>query len=317
MTQSNVTDTTLLIVGALHVDEVATVQGPFVLAASNPVSWQRSTGGVAANVARAAQRVYKQNTPHKYVNFHAAVGADATGASIAQCIEGLGVSLHAHCIQGRSTGRYSVVMDEAGELLMGLADVSVAEYLQAEHVLPHLDAVGNGFLFMDANLSAQCIDRLIMYAAQHLMPVAMVCVSPSKALKLPPHAQQIDLIFCNRREALAMAIDIGLIPAGISAENVCASHLAELLGKIGFSSYVLTDGSQVVHICENGQSRPLEVPAVSVSNNVNGAGDALAGATLAAMSRGLSLFTAVSDYGLPIAADVLTGRHLPPSLDYS
>lgn len=317
MTHSNVTDTTLLIVGALHVDEVATVQGPFVLSASNPVTWQRSTGGVAANVARAAQRVYEQNTPHKCVNFHAAVGADTTGASIAQCIEGLGVSLHAHRIQGCSTGRYSVVMDEAGELLMGLADVTVAEYLQAEQVLSHLDADGKGFLFMDANLSAQCIDRLIKYAEQHMMPMAMVCVSPSKALKLLRHAQQIDLIFCNRREAMAMAMDTGLIPAGTSAENVCASHLAELLGKIGFSSYVLTDGNQAVHICENSQSRPIDVPAVSVLNNVNGAGDALAGATLAAMSRGISLFNAVSEYGLPIAEDVLTGKHLPPSLDYS
>lgn len=290
------------------------MQGNFVSNASNSVKWQRYAGGVAANVARAAQRIYDIHIPGKKVDFHTAVGVDVAGDCIVQCIADLGLSLHTHRIEGQTTGRYSVVLDKYGELLIGLADVSIVEYLKAEQILSYLDTDRHGLLFMDANLSTGCINRLIDKAKQHSMLVAMVCVSPLKALKLLRHVHQIDLIFCNRREALAMAIETKLISEDTGADEATAAHLADLLGAIGFTSYVLTDGRQPVFICEYGELSRIAVPSISMSHNVNGAGDALAGATLAAMTLDISLSTAVSDYGLPMAAEVLIGKHLPPAM---
>jgi len=309
MPDSTNTPHSLLIAGAMHVDEVATAQGKIIPAASNPVVWRRYVGGVAANAARAAQSLFKAKDSGGCVCLHAALGDDNTAQLLIASLQNEGVQISPQIIQRQATGRYSVLVDESGQMVLGLADAQLAEQLQAKPLLATVDSASAGTLLLDANLSYACIEALIESAGKLSMPVVALTVSPAKAVKFLPWADKLDLLFCNRREALAIASH--LLPETHNSDELPLSKLAEVLVDIGFQDFVLTDAAAALLVRCQGVLTSVPVPPVVVDHNVNGAGDTLAGATMAAVAMGFSLEHAVSEFGLRMAADVLEGRRLP------
>lgn len=297
------------VAGALHVDEVATVQGAYLPQASNQVRWQRSVGGVGSNAARAAQNVLSDISSGTLC-LHAAVGVDHAGQQLIAAMEARGLHIAAQQITDNPTGRYSAVISETGELLLGLADVQLAEQLQAAPIISMLQNDGFDGLLLDANLSPDCLRVLVAAAADLPTRLAAMTVSPTKALKLLPIARQIPLLFCNRREAMAMAIEAGLIKDAGSTSRPTLPQLMDTLVQSGFNDCVLTDGGAPLIIRYQGTNTMLAIPPTTMLQNVNGAGDALAGASFAAMAAGCSLPEAVEGYGLAHAASVLSGKSL-------
>lgn len=292
-------------------DEVATVQGRYIPAASNPVLWKRYIGGVGCNVARAAQTILSRNPSNGSVRFHAALGEDHAGQTLFDRLQSDELLLEPQYITGCSTGRYSVVVDQSGQLVLGLADVQLAERLQATAILPRLKPEMTTTLVLDANLSPACIAALAETAQNACVPVIALAVSPSKALRLLPLADKIDLLFCNRREAQALVVASDRLTDPSVAEQLSLHELAEALVTSGFRDFVVTDAADaLVIMCKNTVTR-VPVPPIQIKHNVNGAGDALAGATIAAWVMGKPLHKAVTDYGLELAAGVLSGRRLP------
>jgi len=304
----------LHIVGALHIDEVATVQGSFVPAASNPVLWKRYAGGVGCNVARAVNTILRSEAADISVRFHTALGDDSHGQILVDRLQTDGLSVNPYIIEGHSTGRYSVVVDESGQLILGLADVQLAEQLQASRLLSELNTGTNTSLLLDANLSQACIRGLMEAACRASMNVTALTVSPSKAVRLLPWADKIDLLFCNRREAQALLIASGQSPEKTAVEQLPLKELADALLTLGFVSFVLTDAAETILVMYQNVLIRVPVPPVKISHNVNGAGDALAGASVAGWLMGLPLERAVTDLGLALAADVLSGKRLPLSI---
>ncbi|MFK7993868.1 MAG: PfkB family carbohydrate kinase [Granulosicoccus sp.] len=301
----------LRIVGALHIDEVATVQGTFVAAASNPVAWQRYVGGVGSNAARAAQTIFNIKAAGNSVGFHAMLGDDNAAISLVDSLRGEGVQVVPQFAKDQATGRYSVVVDESGNMVLGLADVQLAEFLQAETILTSLNSELTSILLVDANLSPDCLQTLIQTACLSSIPVAALTVSPSKAERLLPWADKIDVLFCNRREAQALITHSNRLQASKQCEPASIQEMADALVELGFNDFVLTDSASPLMIrCQNAFTQ-VQVPPVTINHNVNGAGDTLAGASIAALTLGLPLEQAVSEYGLGLAADVLKGKRLP------
>jgi len=296
----------LNIIGAIHVDDIATPSSALVPYASNPVSWEQRLGGVAANAACAAARyaaTIVDNTAWTLsVSLTAAVGDDATASSLHKTLETLGVQAKFHAIAGTATGKYSAVMTQEGELFIGLADVSVAESLSGSDAIGLLETgidLERSVLLIDANLSAQCLARLVDWTTHHSIPCAAMSVSPVKSQRLLPLAPKIDVLFCNRREALA------LNPA--LKETASLEQLADALISCNFQRFVLTDGNHPLIIHDSAGRFSLAVPATNITRNVNGAGDALAGASTAAWANGHTLFDAVQQFGLPQARAVVEG----------
>lgn len=296
------------VAGALHVDEVATLQGAFTPQASNQVEWRRSVGGVGSNAARAARNVLR-DIDSGTLCLHAAVGVDHVAQALIAVMESQGVNIAAQKNVDNPTGRYSAVISETGELLLGLADVQLAEQLQAAPIISMLQHDGFDGLLLDANLSTDCLCAL---AATVDLPtrLAAMTVSPSKALKLLPIARQIPLLFCNRREATAMAIESGLIRNTGSRSQPALPQLMDALVEMGFNDCVLTDGGEPLIVRYQGTNSMLAIPPATMAYNVNGAGDALAGASFAAIVAGYSLPEAVEGYGLAQAVSVLGGNSL-------
>ena len=292
----------LVVVGALHVDELLWPLGTLAPRASNPVRRERRAGGVGANVARAAAGAGSRD-----VVLVAALGDDGDAAWLRAELAADGVDVVARVVEGCASGRYTVVHDEGGELFVGLAETGLAEALGAADVRTRLPGAFAA-LVLDANLGADCIGALLNGArsGDAGAPRVGLAVSPAKARRLVPGLASLDLLFCNRREAAAL----GGLDVGAPVES-----LADALGAVGAARFVLSDGAAAVLVqAPEGRVR-VPVPTVAVAGSVNGAGDALAGATLARWLDGVALVDAVRDAGLPAAAGIVRCDAVAPSFN--
>lgn len=296
----------MLVIGAVHLDDIAQPIHLLVPQASNPVTWTQRVGGVAANAACAAARILEAPSS-EYVAILAAVGDDATAYQLKQTLHNAGVGTQLHVFPGEQTGRYTAVMTEQGELHIGLADVSLAERLgeSYKHQVPELHNFNA--VLIDANLSKDYLARIANHTNQQGLSLAAMSVSPVKTLRILSIAKQIEVLFCNRREALSMV-------SHLSAQ-ASLTELADGLCQAGFTQLVLTDGSLPLLVQDDTQRVQIDVPNVESTHNVNGAGDALAGASFAAWVNGVPLVEAVQDFGLVQAAMVVRGDIQAPQID--
>ena len=293
----------LVCVGALNVDLVFRLAGPVRARASNVATLERRVGGVAANVARAyaAERAGAPVPgPH----------GPAPGGPLLVCAVGDGPAPACEGVEllgverpGAAGSTYAAVLDADGELRLGLAATDVVETLAAGEVRARLGGrLGGrraGAWLVDANLSAACLADL---AGGTREPFAAMAVSPEKARRLAPVASRVDCLFCNRREAVALT--------GTDADAPLDA-LARALRERGWRRAVLTDGPAPLIVVEPDGTTVLDVPRAPGAGDgpgVNGAGDALAGATLVHWLAGVPLADAVARAGLPAAA-----RHLAPT----
>ena len=290
----------MLVIGAVHLDDIAQPECPLVSKASNPVTWTQRIGGVGANAACAAARVLCLPTDIK-VEIVAAVGSDATASQLKQALYKAGVGTRLIEFKDAATGRYTAIMNDDGELYIGLADVSLAERLgeSTDHRIatPHASHA----VLVDANLSQSYLQTIASQTSESNLPLAAMSVSPAKSLRLLGIAKQIDVLFCNRREALSMNPQL---PATTSLDD-----LADGLAQAGFTQIVLTDGSSPLLIQDNVQRLLVNVPGIESTRTVNGAGDALAGASFAAWVNGMNLIQAVQEVGLAQAAMIVSADH--------
>lgn len=295
-------------IGALHVDELVHPLRELVPRASNPVRREHRAGGVAANVARSARRRARASADAgREVVLVTALGDDADGEWLRATLRDEGVDCRARRLADRPSGRYTVVHDARGELHLGLADTGIVETLSATSVRAALDELRPAALVLDANLSGDCLGELLggRPAAPGDDPLAGVprvamAVSPDKAARLTGRLGRIELLFCNRREAAALT---GL---GVDAP---LDALSDALGALGTRRLVLSDGAAPLLVRDGERRTRIAVPPVTGALvSVNGAGDALAGATLVQLLAGGDLAAAVRESGLPAAREILLGR---------
>lgn len=293
----------VLMIGGLLLDDIAIPDHSLKPASSNPVKWQHKLGGVAANVARVAVRQLN-------VHFIASIGDDNTGDRLSIAIQQAQFShtLTAELIirTGHHSDKYTAILQPDGELYLGLADAQLTACITWHEIVSRLPENKPDGVVLDANLSETCIADLLHSLNAHYaahIPVFGLAVSPSKALRYLPMAEKLDVLFCNRREAAA------LTEQDWQTE---LTQLADAMLMLRFQSFVITDGDQPMLVQAKQKRDMIAVPSVQISRNVNGAGDALAGATIASMITGQSLANAAQHAGLSAAREVLTGKSEPP-----
>ncbi len=298
-----------MIVGALHVDDIATSQQGLIPRASNPVSRHQRVGGVAANAAVAAVSFGScgNSKASQYIALAAAIGTDAVATQLESTLRQIGVLPCLQYLPGCTTGRYIAVLEPDGELYIGLSDVALAESLDATKVPLHTEEYTYQAILMDANLSEHCLKILSRLASAAGITQAAMSVSPAKSTRLLSMASSLDLLFCNRREAIALAAAEFSVDAHID-------QLADALLDRGFNQFVLTDATSPVVVHSQQNRHYVPVPRLESASSVNGAGDALAGATFSAWCAGTELTDAVCRFGLPQAARVVMGEHVPTAL---
>lgn len=243
--------------------------------------------------------------PH--VAFAAAIGTDAVATQLENTLLEAGIQPCLQYLQGCMTGRYIAVLEPDGELYIGLSDVALAESLDATRVPLRTEQYTCQALLMDANLSQHCLNTLSQLASAAGIIQAAMSVSPAKTMRLLGMASSLDLLFCNRREAIALAAADFPVDAPVD-------QLADALLDRGFRQFVLTDATSPVVVHTQDTRHYVPVPELDSASSVNGAGDALAGATFAAWCAGTELADAVQSFGLPLAARVVMGEYVATAL---
>ncbi|WAP68345.1 PfkB family carbohydrate kinase [Jiella pelagia] len=188
-----------LMFGAAHVDRRAKADAPYHPGASNPGVLADSPGGATFNAAVALRALGLS------VAFLGARGGDDDGRRIAAAIEACGLSDLSVTFLDRKTPTYTAIIDDRGELVAGIADMTLYDRLGPKLLTRRnvRDAIAAArALIIDANLPVETIAAAV--EAADARPVAAIGVSPAKVRRLLPFLPQLSALFLSRAEAAAL-----------------------------------------------------------------------------------------------------------------
>ena len=209
---------------------------------------------------------------------------------------------------GKNSDRYTAVLASDGELFIGLADASLVEQMRWSDIEQRLPDWQPEALVVDANLSQTCLSETVNTLSSRYeshVPIYALAVSPAKSVRLLTVADKISVLLCNRLEAAALT--------GLEWQSDINTLADDLLEK-QFSSFVITDGSESILVQDQQARSSVPVPEIHINNNVIGAGDAMAAATIVQLINGQRLSQAISAAGLEAARAVLVGGSESPSI---
>ena len=243
---------------------------------SNIGRMRTSLGGVARNVAENLARLGVE------VRLLSRVGDDAEGHRLIAESRKAGVDMQwVAKAADIASASYTAIFNGEGELVIGLADMAIFEGIAPSSVRKALLAAGGeALLFADGNLPVPALQAIAAGKGERLL--AAVPVSQQKLARLTTILPDIDILFINRYEATTLLGQTG--DAALLAQRLAAGPVKRGL---------LTLGPEGALAWENGVV--TRVPALaSRPVNVNGAGDALAAATLARLVAGDGFHAAAS-----------------------
>src|SRR5262249_34286364 len=279
----------LLAIGGAHVDRRGQVTGTFVPGASNPGKMSEDVGGGVFNALRnAVQRGLD-------ASLMSLRGADPAGENVARAIAEAKIRDLSAVFLDRATPSYTALIDRDGEVIAGLADMElygIAFSKQLRRSKAREEAAAADAILTDANLPAEALGRMAALAAGK--PLFAIAISPAKVVRLSGVLKEIACLFMNMREAASLAA---------MPQETAPIALAGRLAEMGLGSGLITSGSSAVTGFDANGIFQIVPPKPASVADATGAGDALAGATVAAMMRGKPLRVALRG---GIAAAVLT-----------
>lgn len=280
----------ITVFGGVTIDRIARTVAAPVMGASNPGMIRGAPGGVGFNVATTLARLGLS------VGLVAIVGADADGNAVLSAAHDAGVDTDEIAISPTTpTASYQAVLDDTGDLILGVADMKIYEELDRAALASATTGPRAGdFWIVDTNFTPETLAFLVGEANARGRSVAALAISPAKATRLRPILDRLTFIFANRREAAAIlghAVDDG--------DRSTANLAAELARQSG-ADVVVTDSGNPLHAVSGGEAR-IFAPMAAHVRNVNGAGDALAAGTIFGLAQGEILLSAIQ-FGLAAAA---------------
>jgi len=288
----------VLCLGGCVADRIGKTSAPTArLYTSNIGELSSGFGGAARNVA---ENLALLGVPAQLVT---RVGADDDGTRALRGLALSGVDVTRATVDpDLRTASYTAIFAGDGSLVIGLSDMAILTKITPEDAIAALEEAGpDAIVFADANLSEATLAAI---AARRPALLAAGPVSEQKALRLLLLLGVIDLLFLNRFEAAAMT--------GLAADDPPA--LVEALRRLGARAGVLT-ADRTGAIVWQGPREEALAPFPANVVNVNGAGDALAGATLARLYRGDDLVTAARIGMAAAAMTVASAITVCPTLD--
>lgn len=276
--------------GAAHIDRHARAVTPVVLGSSNPVRVSLSLGGVARNVAESLARL---DCPVALVS---RLGPDGDGDRVLDFMTGLGVAMDGTERSSTApTAGYTALVGPEGDLAVGMADMAIYDELTPLILGQALKGLDRHMLwFADCNLPAETL-TFLRQAKPSAAMLAVDAVSVAKSERLGSELHGIDILFCNRDEAAALA-----------GETKPEAEMADAIRERGAGSVIVSLGADGVVLTEASGPTFLQAPDVAV-RDVTGAGDALVAGTLFGLANDRALAESVR-LGLAAAALSLEGE---------
>jgi len=278
---------------------------------SNPGKVSSSPGGVGRNIA---ENLVRLGQPCWLM---APLGDDANGMYLKHHCQQLGIETECMVtLAGESTSTYLSIVDEAGEMQVAIADMTLIDQFgetQLEAFLPQLQAAS--MVVLDANLAPDCLAFLVKnLPLQHFF---VDTVSVAKAIRIAPFLSHIHSLKPNLMEAQAIAgTDFGSHPS-----NSQLLQLSKWFMDQGVKHLYLSLGSRGLLYSDVAQgfimAPSAPVKATDIVNS-NGAGDAMMAAIGNAWLQGCDAShiaaSALACAQIAMASETTISPHLTPEL---
>ena len=293
----------LLGIGGAHIDRRGTMAGEYIYGASVPGQIIEEPGGGVFNALRTARQF------HIDCAMLSVRGGDAAGDAVAAEMKRAGISDLSSVFLDRTTASYTALLTREGDVIAALADMSIYETAlprQISRSKTRAAIQASDAVLIDANMPEDSIGRLMQHCLDR--PVYALAVSPAKAVRLRAGLSQLACLFLNQREAKAILT---------MPDNNAPLHsldLAQALYLAGVKRCVLTNGADSVCVLDGPSISMIAPPKTDQVIDVTGAGDAMAGAIIAALLQNEDLLSAVQA-GLAAATVTVETRHA--SADFS
>lgn len=188
----------VIVFGGANLDIKARLGSGHIPATSNIGETHLSAGGVGRNIA------HNLASLGVAVMLVSAVGDDAAAAMVLTETIRAGVDVsHLHRAKGR-TGTYVAILDESGEMITAVNDMSVLDELGPEAIAAREEIIGKAKLVIaDCNLPEESLDLLASLAA-HKLIVEPVSVPKSAKLARLQMRHEIFVATPNRDQYAAL-----------------------------------------------------------------------------------------------------------------
>lgn len=262
-------------VGAANVDVHGQSRKAIVMRDSNPSYMASSVGGVTRNIL---ENLARQGVP---VALLSAVGDDLYGEKIVRDSTAAGIDMsHLRVKHGAVSSTYIAILDERGDMLLGMSDMRIIEDLPNAYLDGNVRLLREAeAIVCDACLPLPLLDHLVSEAAGDT-PVLIDPVSTAYARQMEPIAGKFAAIKPNVME---LSILSGL-PTETEAE---IERACEALLKRGTKRIAVSRGDKGCYYADAEGNRVFRaLRPVSQMVNATGAGDAfMAGLTHALVDR--------------------------------
>jgi pseudouridine kinase len=279
----------LLGIGGAHIDRRGTMNADYIYGASIPGQMIEEPGGGVFNALRTACQFEIECA------LLSVRGGDAAGEIVATEIKRSGIADLSAVFLDRTTASYTALLTQGGDVVAALADMSIYETALPRQISRRKtrEAIAaSDAILLDANMPEDAIVRLV-HRCQGKQIYAMA-ISPAKALRLRPVLSRISCLFLNQREARS------ILALNTEYQMTVGLDLTTALSEAGLTRCVMTNGADELCVVDDRSMTLMKPVKVKRVIDVTGAGDAMAGATIAALLKGRPLTEAVK-YGLAAA----------------
>ena len=147
-------------IGAANLDIHGRSINSIKLRDSNPGRLNMSAGGVTRNILENMSRLGMD------VQLISAVGTDAFGERIMEICAAAGVgTAHVLRLSGETSSSYIAMLDDNGDMLLGMSDMRILKKLSAEHIRKNAELIANAdAVIIDGCLAEETIDEILNVA---------------------------------------------------------------------------------------------------------------------------------------------------------
>ncbi len=280
----------IMCIGAANLDRKLRAIGTVQMGTSNPARQHESFGGVARNIAENLARL---GAPAGLIT---AVGDDASGAALLAQADAIGIDTRGSLrLPGASSGTYTAVLDQQGDMLLALADMALYDQLTPEALARTQQQRANAALAVaDLNLPLAALQALLDDAVRFDVPLVVVAVSQPKMDRLPADLTGLRLLILNEGELESRAGHA--VGSDAALAKACAAIQAQ-----GANDVIVTRGARGVSHTTPGGIAHLDALDANVVD-VTGAGDAFAAAVCWTLYQGSDNLDLACRRGLALSA---------------
>lgn len=264
----------IVCIGGANIDRKIHVKDKLQFGTSNPIRSTQNAGGVARNIAENLGRLGMEAT------LLTVSGSDPGWNYIAeQSLPYMNLE-EVTQFSKESTGSYTAVLDEAGDLVLGLAEMDVFDRMIPEWIQQHVSLLMQAkCILVDLNCPKETLHFLCQFAKNQEIPLVMVTVSALKMKHLPDELDGVTWIITNHDESEAFF-----------ERDLTPKEAAKKWLDLGVTNVVVTRGKDGA-VIGNKAEEIHYVPAIEISEiiDVTGAGDAFSSAVTYAWLEGEDL----------------------------